>query len=159
MPRSPFGFVRARDRGTIQRFRIVPNGMTIVTSETAAGRCLELEAMAIAVEVLEPGSGVRQADARLKRVQLVGRQPDAVVAHRQREQSVAVRRARDVDPAAADSRADAVAQRVLDERLEKQIRHRRIEHLGIDVDVDDEAIAESRLFDLQILLEEVELRP
>ena len=52
---------------------------------------------------------------------------------------------------------DAVLDRVLDERLQQQVRHQRVERVGLDVEADDEAIGEARLLDLEVLCEEVEL--
>ena len=131
----------------------------MVTSETAAGRCLELEAMAIAVQVLEPGPGVRQTDARMKRIQLVGRQPDAVVAHLPAEQSAVAARD-DVDAAAADlagrCRGAARSRRAAAARGSAP---RASSASGSTSMLTLQTIAEARLFDLEILLEEVELRP
>src|SRR5262245_749287 len=46
--------------------------------------------------------------------------------------------------------------RVLHERLEDQSRNLGVERVGIDVVIDREPVLKSRLFDLEILLEELE---
>ena len=80
--------IRSRNSGPgsgFQRLWIASQGNDDRHEETAAGRGLKLEPMTVAVQVLEPGSGVGQPDARVKRIQLVGRHADAVVAHRQHQ--------------------------------------------------------------------------
>ena len=52
---------------------------------------------------------------------------------------------------------DAVLDGVLDQRLEEQRRQQRIERLRLDVEADDQPIGESRLLDLEVLRQEVEL--
>ena len=47
--------------------------------------------------------------------------------------------------------------RVLHERLQDQARHFRVERVRIDLEVDAEAILETRLLDLEVLLQELEL--
>ena len=48
--------------------------------------------------------------------------------------------------------------RVLDERLQQEVGQQRIERLGLDVEPHDQSIGESRLLDLEVLREEIELR-
>ena len=47
--------------------------------------------------------------------------------------------------------------RVLDERLQDQPRHFGVERLGIDLELDRQAILEARLLDLEVLLQELQL--
>ena len=54
-------------------------------------------------------------------------------------------------------RRDAVTDGVLDERLQEQMRDARVEDGGIDVDRDAEPIAEARLLDRQIRLQDLDL--
>src|SRR6185503_17533058 len=121
--------------------------------QSATGRRVTLEAIAVAVEMFEPRPSVGQADAFVKRV--VGK-ADAVVADF--EPQIAALAARDdVDAAAADLRPDAMAQRVFHEWLQYEIRHRGIERVELDLDVDLQPIAEACLFNLEILAQEIEL--
>ena len=48
--------------------------------------------------------------------------------------------------------------RVLDERLQDEVRHERVERLGLDVEADNQAVGEARLLDLDVLREEVQFR-
>ena len=67
------------------------------------------------------------------------------------------RRERDLDVSPGRSRRHTVLDGVLDERLQDQPRHLGVERLGIDVVAHRQAILESGLLDLQILLQELEL--
>jgi hypothetical protein len=79
-----------------------------------------------------------------------------VVAHGQLDVGVEVR-ADDLQAARPGGGLDAVAHRVLDERLQREHRHDRGQHLGRDVDAHLEAVAEARPFEPQVLLDVVQL--
>lgn len=54
---------------------------------------------------------------------------------------------------------DAVAQRVLDKRLQQQIRHGGVERLRVNVKLHGQPILKTNLFNFQILAEEFEFLP
>ena len=122
----------------------------------AGGLAVELEAVVGAEEVLQPRARRRDADALLQRRQRVFRQPDAVVAHFH-PQLVALAARGDVDVAGPGLLRDAVLDRVLDERLEDQVRHERVERLGLHVEADDSRSAKRVCSIWRYLREEVEL--
>src|SRR5205823_5596828 len=76
-------------------------------------------------------------------------EPRAVVPHREMQGPVDAPRA---DQHAADRgpRRDAVLDRVLDERLENEVRHRRIERLRIGVEHHLQPVAKADLLDVQV---------
>ena len=97
-----------------------------------------------------------EPDAPVERHQAVGRQPVAAVADLDRQLRSRARARMTIQPGRACGR-DAVADGVLDERLQQQVRHQRVERLGIDLDRDAQPAAEPRLLDLEVLLQDVEL--
>ena len=85
----------------------------------------------------------------------LGRHADAVVAHAQHDVLAGVAPGdRDVPVAAA---LDAVADRVLDQRLQRQHRHDDLQHLGRDLDPHRELVAEAGALEPQVPLHVVEL--
>ena len=50
-----------------------------------------------------------------------------------------------------------MADGVFHERLENEVRHLGVEHIGVRVDGDLEAIAEANLLDVQVVADELEL--
>src|SRR5205085_822007 len=84
-------------------------------------------------------------------------QPSAVVDHVAMEH-VAASSHDDAHGTATDLLAEAVAKRVLDERLEQQIGHARVAHLRFDVENQRKASAEAQPHDVAIPLEKLELR-
>ncbi len=121
------------------------------------GLPVELEPVVGAEEVLQPRAGRRHADALLQRRQRVLRQPHPVVADFH-AQLVALAPGRDVDVPGPALLGHAVLDRVLDERLQDEVGHERVERLGLHVEAHDQAIGEARLLDLEVLRQEVELR-
>ncbi len=107
----------------------------------------------VAVQMREALASARESDAFL----VAGAQSAAVVAGR-RSAACRHRGARRcaIEPCAEV--AEAVAERVLDERLEEQIRHACVARLGFDVDGDAQPVAEAEGHDLEVALQEVELR-
>src|SRR4051812_18904515 len=55
------------------------------------------------------------------------------------------------------ARCNAVTDRVLDERLQHEIRHERISRVGVDPEVDRQPILETDLLDLDVVREQLEL--
>ena len=49
-----------------------------------------------------------------------------------------------------------MANRILDKRLQENVRHCRIERVGMDVELDPQALSKPRLLNLQVLFQEVE---
>ena len=74
-----------------------------------------------------------------------------------RSQSIAVSTRGNLDRAGAGMTADAVMQRVLDERLQDEERHERALGVVVDVDGDRQPIAKARPRDVEIGFEDAKL--
>ena len=59
--------------------------------------------------------------------------------------------------AAIAARGDGVADAVLDERLQQQVGHERVQRVGVEVVAHGEPLAEAGLLDLQVLGQELEV--
>src|SRR5262249_41674287 len=109
-----------------------------------------------AVETVEARAGIREADAGTERFQRPHLEAAAVVADLHPETLADTPRA-DVNVVAAVPARDAVLDRVLDERLQDHPRHFAVERVGFDRHADSETILEARLFDVEVLLQELGL--
>jgi hypothetical protein len=103
---------------------------------------------------------VPEADARSltgqRRASALGVDPGAVVGHAQRDVAA------EVDPLDRHQPAcrlafNPVAHRVLDQRLQREHRQHRLEHLGVDLHTHLQALAEARLLEPQVLLDIAQL--
>jgi len=117
---------------------------------------VKLEAVIGAELVLQARACGRDADPLLQGGQRVLREAHSVVPHFDPELVVIPARG-DVDVTRPRFTRDTVFDRVLDERLQQQRRHQRVERLGLDLVPDHEAVGKTCSFDLQVLAEEVEL--
>ena len=135
----------------------VPGG-TGISSLTARPLAVvrELNAMRRTVEALEPIARVREANAAAQARARAGAQPNPVVADFDPE-IVALPARRNLHEPRPRLRRHAMLDRVLDERLQNQARHFGVERVGIDVEPNRQSILETRLFDLQVLLQELQL--
>src|SRR5215207_9517182 len=115
-----------------------------------------LEGVALAVELHEPRAGVRQPHAAARHVTRSGGKSHTVVAHLEAQQAV-VAPGRDAHHARRAARRDAVAHRVLHQRLQQEVRDTRIERGGVDVPGDAEAVLEAGLLDLEVRRHEAQL--
>src|SRR5262245_15442991 len=107
--------------------------------------------MRFAVELLQPRLGVGNSDALLTGCPSRG-QSLAVVTNLD-PQSVTASGRGDRDSTWADARPDSMAERVLDDRLQDEIRDRNVEDIRIDIDLNGEPILKADPFDLEIRLE------
>ena len=98
--------------------------------------------MVAAVEGCEPRARVDETDRTPRRVVAVARDTWSIVGHRDGQARAGSRRAQ-ADPAGAGTRTDAMADGVLDERLQQERRDTRLERIIVDVDIDDQPILES----------------
>src|SRR5215212_8751457 len=118
---------------------------------------MKFESEICAVLMLQARAGGRDADAFLQRRERRLRQPEPGVANFNPEFVVVTPRA-NVDVAGARLLRDAVLDGVLDERLQEQRRHQGVERVRLDVEPDHQTVDEARLFDFQVLGQEIELR-
>ena len=118
---------------------------------------VELEPEIRAELVLQPRARRRHADALLQRRQRVSDRPTPSSRTSIHSLSCSRRAEMSMWPGPL-LLGDAVLDRVLDERLQEQGRHERVERLGLDVEPHDQAIGEARLLDLEVLRQEIELR-
>src|SRR4029079_12045741 len=103
-----------------------------------------------------PGARVEQAAPGAQRLERADLQPAAVVAHLHPE-PLALLAGGDLHVVAAVAAGDAVLDGVLHDRLQDHPRHLAVERVGIDLHVDGKTILEARLFDVEILLEKIDL--
>src|SRR5690606_1746823 len=123
----------------------------------ATGRVDGLESVIFAVQLLQPRSPVGQADARaVAGERMIGAKAGAGIAHLEKEPAVRGE-CTDLDEAGARPLRDAVADGVLDERLEQQRWDLRIERLRRRIDRHLEPVAEADLLDLEVRLQEGEV--
>ena len=108
-----------------------------MTWTPSSWRAAQREGVPVSVQVREPLARARQADAFF----VAGAQSAAVVLDVAAEH-VAVAPHRNGDRALAEV-AEAMAERVLDQRLEEEVGHARVARLGFDVDGDAQPVAEA----------------
>src|SRR5207253_10948266 len=109
-------------------------------------------AMMRPIKLLESSAGVGDADPRPEGAGsfgglLLGRKSRSIVLNLHAQHAV-FRAGANVQPADAGKRSDAVANGVLDERLEHEVGHRRVHHLRVDVNPDLKSVAQARFLDL-----------
>ena len=121
---------------------------------------LHREPVALAERALQPAVDVAQPDAGAAAGERLGGalgvDPLAVVGHAQLDVGAEVAPL-DRHAPALGPRLDAVADGVLDERLQRQHRHDRVQHLGVDLDAHAQPLAEARLLEPQVLLHVLQL--
>lgn len=122
--------------------------------EAAFGLVEHFETLGVAVEFAEAGAAVGGADAFAG--EAAGRHASAVVDDGEDEVLVFAGRA-DGDETAADVRFDAVADGVLDERLEDEVGDLGVEGRGVDFHADIEAIAKTNLFNAEVTFQKSDL--
>src|SRR5690606_12446845 len=123
----------------------------------ATGRGSEGERGGGSVERVEAGARVAEADALRRALGGLVRQAGAVVLHVEHEAGARSARADGEAAGAVLDAADAVLDGVLDERLEDQVRHERVERAGLDLLGHVERALEADALDVQVVAEEVEL--
>ena len=106
--------------------------------------------------MIEPRPGIRKAHAAIEVSQPRRRQPDAVVLDVEFEHG-AIDAGPHGDLARCGPGTNAVLDGIFDERLQQKVGDERVQRLRLDVEYHCQTVAEARLFDLQILGEEVEL--
>src|ERR1051325_10165497 len=114
------------------------------------------EAVALSIEVLEARSCVGQADAVVEERESIAGYANSGIAHSD-GQAIAHVSCADLDHTGCGARCDAMSYRVLHERLQQQHRNPRIEGFRIDVGVYGQPGPESRLFDVDVLLQQFQL--
>ncbi len=82
--------------------------------------------------------------------------PRSVVAHPEQD-PLTVSPCSDLDLAIVLAVRDAVAERVLDERLQDEVRYHRLRHVLVHCPPDAQPVGEAHLFDLEILAREQQL--
>ena len=120
-----------------------------MTTARPCGEPVELEPEIGAEQMLQPRARGRHADALLQR----GRARPRTGRRRRRALRAGACRLRGAAEMSTcpgpDLPRDAVLDGVLDERLQQQARHARVQRLGLDVEADDQPIGEPRLLDLR----------
>src|SRR5689334_23300699 len=96
-----------------------------------------------AVKLLQTRFGIHQPNAFLERAV----ETRTVIADLQTQVWTIVRRAQ-MNRSVARLRSNPVSNRVLNERLQDQVRHLRVERSRLHVDVDGEPVLKARLLDL-----------
>src|SRR5688572_13018270 len=124
--------------------------------QTALGGLPEFKPVQRPVQVIESRPGIREPDAAVEVGQPGGRQADAVVLHVEFEQGAVAAGAHGDLPRRGPG-TNAVLDGVFDERLQQKVGDQRVQRLGLDVEYHRQTIAEPRLFDFQVLREEIEL--
>jgi hypothetical protein len=140
----------------LQRRRTDVEGQPHFGDHSALGVPLEGEPLRAAIELLEAGAGVPNPDAGASRRRRYGRLEWRIVDHAEHER-VAVPRAFHRDVSALRPPLDAMLHGVLDQRLEDERRHERVEHVVVDLHVDREPILEAHLHDVDVEIEQREL--
>ena len=134
-----------------------PIGMTMHTSSPPPGGLPELEPVQRPVEMLEPRPGVRQPDAAIEVSQSRRRQPDAVVLDVELEHgAVTARLGRRSGPASACGPMPCLMA-FSTSGCSKRFGTSASSVSGSTSNATCQTVAEARLFDLQVLAEEVEL--
>src|SRR5215470_2972665 len=118
----------------------------------------QIEEVIGAVKLLQPRAGVGQSDALFDLRAPGVRQSRAVVADLKLE-FVHFEAGGYLNQPRSGVWRDAVTDGVFDQRLQNQIRHARVERLRLDLHLHPQAIAESRLFNLQVAFEKFQLLP
>ncbi len=129
-------------------------GNVDVDEDAAAGIVAHGQRRLLAIEAIDPRSRIRQADAFTPLPVL--RQPRPIVPDAQPER-VAVGLRLDRQCARTHQRLEAVANRVLDERLQDQRRHHHVQGGRVDPILDAQPIAEVHLLDVEIRAQILEL--
>src|SRR5580704_9274460 len=106
------------------------------------------KASRIAVELLEARAGVREADAASLAL-TAGGEPRTVVLNFHLEHAVHMTSA-DPKSARRGTTADAVPDRILDDRLQNHLRNGGVENFGAGGDFNPQPVLEPHLFDPQI---------
>ena len=134
------------------------NGIVISTRVPAAVPPFPAEAEShhgtLAIESSQSLTGIGQPDALAELPASSGAR--AVVLDRETQHTVAPRGAKR-DGGRRVLLGPAVLDRILDERLEQQHRDTRVGGRGVDVERDDQPVAEARALDVEIVVEENEL--
>src|SRR5713226_6581797 len=102
--------------------------------------------MGISIQLREARTGVRDADALAPRG--LRAQPGPVVAEANLQHPV-LPPGRNLQPPSLGPERDAVQNRVLDERLQREIRNARLERGRIDIDTHSQAVVEPHTLDLE----------
>src|SRR5262245_63259060 len=113
--------------------------------------------MGRAVEPLEAAAKVAQAEAAVVERRERGLLHATAVVVDREEQVATFDPCLDAQRAGAELRRQAVLHRVLDQRLEAQVRNRMSQRLRIDRGLDPEPVAEAGALDLEIGLHDLEL--
>src|SRR5688500_9803567 len=124
--------------------------------QPALGGLPEFKPVQRPIQVIESRPGIREADAAVEVGQPRRRQSDAVVLNVELEQGAASAGAHG-NLARCRPGTNAVLDGVFDEWLQQKVGDQRMQRIGLDVEYHRQTIAEARLFDLQVLREEIEL--
>ena len=123
---TPARTIRLGDRGSTWKGECDRHAEAVVEIR-------ECELVGRRIQMLEPRARVVEADAPVERHQAIGRQSVAAVANLDRQAAIPSRAAWMAIHPGPRVRRDAVADRVLDQRLQQQVRHLRVERFRLDV--------------------------
>ena len=134
---------------------------SVITTVVPARRRLDLEARSPRRTSTAAARARCRARSRAPRpasaaARALGSIPVAVVGHAQLDVGAEVD-ALDLDRAALGAGLDAVAHGVLDQRLQRQHGHDRLQHLRVDLHAHAQPLAEARLLEPQVLLDVAQL--
>src|SRR5437773_4263436 len=116
----------------------------------------ELERCVIAIELLETRNGVLNADASRRPPPASRLRARPVVAHADHNLSVVARRL-DLNASHVLDSRHAVPDRVLNDRLQHEVRHERIANAVVDPALDTKAALKADAHDVDVPIEQLEL--
>src|SRR5262245_17864973 len=159
--------IRSRARGSSSTINVLILSMSFILplhtkrdgqadDQSALVTIAQIEEVIGAVKLIQPRPGVGQSDALFDLRAPGVRQSRAVVADLKLE-SVLLESGGNLDQPRGRVWRDSVSDGVFDQRLQNQIRHARVERLRLDLHLHLQAIAEPRLFDLQVAFEKFQL--
>src|SRR5664280_2113977 len=117
-----------------------------------AGLVFQGHLVVVVVQLLQAGARVAQPDTLGWNHAPVAGQPLAIVTdlHPQLVEDLA---RRDANPSGGEARAYAMANGILDERLQDKVRHQRRPGVRLDIHFHSQAVLEARLLDVNVLLQ------
>src|SRR5687768_2211523 len=122
--------------------------------QSALGGLPEFKPVQRPIQVIESRPGVRQPDAAVEVSQPRCRETDAVVLDVELEQG-AIAAGPHGDLARCGPGSNAMLDGVFDERLQQKVGDECVQRFRVDVEYHSQTIAEPRLFDFQVLRQEI----